>query len=60
MGGFFVYWTLAWSEERWYGRKRNTKKGWIAIGCVAGASVAALLIVFFVLIWLELSKALIM
>ncbi len=60
VGGFFVYRTIPWTEDRWYGRKRITKKGWIIIGCVAAAIVAAIVIAFCVLILPELTKALVM
>ncbi len=60
VGGFFVYRTIPWNEDRWYGRKRITKKGWIIIGCVAAAIVAAIVIAFCVLILPELTKALVM
>lgn len=60
VGGFFVYRTIPWTEERWYGRKRISRKGWITIGCAAAAVVAVILVVFFALVWPELSKALVM
>ena len=58
--GFFVYRTLTWSAERWENRKRITKKGWITIWCIVGVVLVALVILFFIFIWPELSKALVM
>lgn len=58
-GGFFVYRTLFWSQDKWYARKRISKTGWIIIGAVAAAVVVALIVV--VCVWLvpALSKALV-
>ncbi len=58
--GFFVYRTLTWAKERWENRRRITKKGWITIWCVVGVVLVALAILFFIFIWPELSKALVM
>lgn len=55
--GFFVYRTIPWSEERWYARKRISKRGWIIIGCVVGAIVIALVITFCVWLLPMLLKA---
>ncbi len=59
VGGFFVYRTLFWSQDKWYARKRISKTGWIIIGAVAAAAVIALIVV--VCVWLvpALSKALV-
>ena len=60
IGGFFVYRTVTWTEERWEQRRRISKRGWIIIGCVVAAALIAILAAFFVFIWPELSKALVM
>lgn len=60
VGGFFVYRTVPWSAERWEQRKRISKRGWIIIGCVTAAILIAVLAAFFIFIWPELSKALVM
>ena len=58
--GFFVYRTLAWSQDEWYARKRIGKKGWIIIGCVVGAIVVALVVTFCVWLLPLLQKAFLM
>lgn len=59
-GGFRVYRTIGWSEDRWYARKRISKKGWIIIAAIAAAVVIALLLVFFLWLFPVLSKALVL
>ncbi len=51
---------LTWSEERWENRKRITKKGWITIWCIVGVILVALIVLFFIFLWPELNKALVM
>jgi beta-glucosidase len=57
VGGFFVYRTIFWSQDKWYARKRISKKGWIIIGTVTAAVVIALLLTFFLWLWPILSTA---
>lgn len=58
--GFFVYRTLTWSQEKWYARKRISKKGWVIIAVVAGVAIIALLLVFCLWLLPLLQKAFLM
>lgn len=58
--GFFVYRTLTWSQERWYARKRISKRGWIIIGAVVAVILIALIVTFCVWLLPLLQKAFVM